>query len=587
MKWQIVNDDLLTKWGKNVNPKFPLPEYPRPNFQREKWINLNGIWDYAITKRNNYSTFIDKGEIVVPFPIESALSGVRRLLKPDENLIYVRDFEISSSWTNGKVILHFGAVDWQARVFVNSNYIGSHKGGYTPFSFDISKYVLFDESNTLEVHVFDPTNKGRQERGKQVLKPWAVFYTAVSGIWQTVWLEYVPEVHVESITITPKVDSNSVIISNFCSNANVTNYEICYSVFFKGRKIEERASKINSSETIKLSNIHLWSPKDPNLYDLEVELVKQNETLDRVKSYFGVRKIEYKKDENGILRFYLNNEKIFMFGVLDQGYWPDGLYTAPTDEALLFDIKKAKELGFNTIRKHIKVEPLRWYYHCDREGMLVWQDFPNGGSLWAGILSMFTGKKINFKFGRKKESIKSQFYKETTEIVRSLYNFPSIVVWVPFNEGWGQFETRKVTDYVRTLDFTRLIDSASGWVDKGCGDIADIHDYLGPAIPKNDKKRVLALGEFGGLGLVIEDHVWKNAKPWAYKIMKNKDDFLKKYEEIINKTLEMTKKGLSAAIYTQITDVEKEVNGLLTYNRLQKVKEEKLRNINEKLSNLY
>jgi len=494
---------------------------------------------------------------------------------------------IPSSWTNGRIILHFGAVDWQARVFVNSNFIGENKGGYFPFSFDITKFVCLNDTNTLEIHVFDPTNKGRQERGKQVLKPWAVFYTAVSGIWQTVWLEYVPKVYIESITITPKVDSNSILITNFCTSANVTDFEIRYSIFFKGKKIEERNSKVNSSETIKLPNIHLWSPKEPNLYDLEVELVKRNETLDKVKSYFGVRKIEYKKDENGYFRFYLNNEKTFMFGVLDQGYWPDGLYTAPTDEALLFDIKKAKELGFNTIRKHIKVEPLRWYYHCDKEGILVWQDFPNGGSLWAGILSMFTGKRINFEFGRKKESIKSQFYKEITSIVKTLYNFPSIIVWVPFNEGWGQFETRKVTDYVRTLDFTRLIDSASGWVDKGCGDIADIHKYLGPGIPKDDKKRVLALGEFGGLGLVIEDHIWKNAKPWAYKIMKNKDDFLKKYEEVINKTLELAEKGLSAAIYTQITDVEKEVNGLLTYDRLQKIKIEKLKKINEKLSNLY
>ena len=302
MNWTFISDNLLTRWSKIVNPKKPLPENPRPNFQRKKWINLNGLWDFAITKRNDYSNFIEKGEILVPFPIESALSGVRRLLKPDENLIYVRDFEISSSWTNGKVILHFGAVDWQARVFVNSNYIGSHKGGYTPFSFDISKYVLFDESNTLEVHVFDPTNKGRQERGKQVLKPWAVFYTAVSGIWQTVWLECVPEVHVESITITPKVDTSSVIISNFCSSANVKDFEICYSIFYKGKKIEERKSKINSSEIIKLSNAYLWSPKEPNIYDLEIELIKENETIDKVTSYFGLRKIEYKKDENGYFR---------------------------------------------------------------------------------------------------------------------------------------------------------------------------------------------------------------------------------------------------------------------------------------------
>ncbi|MHA1399079.1 MAG: glycoside hydrolase family 2 protein [Candidatus Heimdallarchaeaceae archaeon] len=584
--WKVIEDNLLTKWAKKVDPVLPFPEYPRPQFKRKEWLNLNGIWDFSIKEIRKSSEEIDVGKILVPFPIESALSGVKKSLKPKHHLWYKRTFEIPENWKGKNILLHFGAVDWETSVWVNDVYMGSHKGGYTPFPFDITEAIDYEGTNSLSVRVWDPTNKGRQERGKQTLKPWLVFYTAISGIWQTVWLEPVPKTSISSAIYTSDIDAETLDIRVICKNIREED-KIELTIKEKGKEILTEQIEHNSKSSLHLPNLKLWSPKNPFLYDLSIEIIRDGETIDAVESYFAMRKISYGRDNNGFLRFELNNEPLFLYGILDQGYWPDGLYTAPTDEALRFDIEITKKLGFNFIRKHIKVEPLRWYHHCDTLGMLVWQDIPNGGSVIAGILGYFFGGKIGFKFGRYKKAVREQYFKELRKIIRTLYNVPSIIVWVPFNEGWGQFATRKVTQLVRELDSSRLIDSVSGWVDKKVGDIHDIHKYPGPAVPKIKDKRLAVLGEFGGLGLADEKHMWKNIRPWAYRIYKTKEELFDKYAELITKTKDLIlRKGLSAAVYTQITDVEKEVNGLLTYDRETKLDVEKIRKLNQELISL-
>ncbi len=586
-QWKIIDDNLITKWAKKVDVNCPLAEYPRPQLRREEWLNLNGLWNYKVVKRNKDQKIKAEGKILVPFAIESALSGVKRKLLPNELLIYSRTFVLPDKWKNKKVVLNFEAVDWEAKVHVNGAFVGSHKGGYTPFSFNITDFITFDGDNKLEIIVWDPTDKEHQERGKQSLKPWLVFYSGISGIWQTVWIEAVPFNHIDTVAITPKVDSKEVVIETFVKDAKNIDNKVLISIYDQSNTvIAEKKANINSNAIIEIPEPFLWEPNDPYLYSVELSYGSNNNEQDVVKSYFGMRKISYRKYADK-LRFELNNEPIFLYGTLDQGYWPDGLYSAPTDEALKYDIEITKELGFNLIRKHIKVEPRRWYYHADTLGMLVWQDFPNGGSEKAGILSYLTGGKVLFTYGRWKKEVRDNYYREITSIIRTLYNFPSIIAWIPFNEGWGQFETKRVTDYIRILDNTRLIDSASGWVDKKCGDIKDIHKYVGPAIPKLDHKRVPVLGEFGGLGLLVEDHYWKGLKPWAYKTYNTEEELFANYSKLIDRLIPLIEKGLGAAIYTQLTDVEREMNGLLTYDRIPKLEKEKIKEKNKLLFNFF
>jgi beta-galactosidase/beta-glucuronidase len=582
--WSPVGDQILTRWAKDVDPKLPLPEYPRPQFERKEWFNLNGLWDYAICPKDVFEVKDFDGKILVPFPIESALSGVGKKLHPNETLWYHRKFQILDNWKGKKIILHFGAVDWESRIWINKNKIGDHKGGYTPFEFDISD-SLNDGENEITISVWDPTDKGKQERGKQSLNPKNIFYTAVSGIWQTVWLEPVPKTYLERIYIKTDIDNGTVSIQSVVKNPESNDYLEAEIINDKNQDSFGKC-EVNQEINIKIRSPKLWSPDDPFLYSIKFLIKRGNETLDEVSSYFGMRKVTLSDGEKGIVRIKFNNEKFFQFGTLDQGYWPDGLYTAPTDEALKYDIHITKELGFNMIRKHVKVEPARWYYHCDKLGILVWQDMPNGGFI-SPILEPLNAKEykeIIKKTGRNTEE-KQNYYNELSSMIKSLYNFPSIIVWVPFNEGWGQFETEEVTKRVKQQDPFRLVDSASGWYDYSytLGDIYDMHRYPNPLLPDINKAnlRALVVGEFGGLGLEVESHMWITTEKFFYRNFEDSSKLTKRYERLIRKVNSLREDGLSAAIYTQITDVEGENNGLLTYDRdVIKIDQKKLRDLN-------
>ncbi|MBD3229268.1 MAG: beta-galactosidase [Candidatus Lokiarchaeota archaeon] len=565
--WKIIGDRLITRWANKVDPNNPLPAHPKPQLKRDEWFNLNGLWDYAIVPKNHSDVSEFDGKILVPFPVESPISGVKKTLRPKDRLWYRRYFSIPSSWSGRKVLLHFGAVDFRATVYLNNIKLGIHEGGYTPFTFEISQYL--QDINELKISVWDPTGKGCQERGKQLLRNFLIYYTAVSGIWQTVWLEPVNNIYIENLKLKTDIE-NEILEVHIKIAGNISNIRSRIIIKDPNNKIiNSNIFHIEDKIQLDVPDTILWSPENPYLYNLEIELLKDDIIVDKIESYFGMREISIKKDSNEITRIYLNNKSIFQYGVLDQGYWPDGLYTAPTEDALKYDIEIAKELGFNMIRKHVKIEPALWYYHCDKLGMLVWQDMPNGGRYLFII-----GKKRNKK-------CKKIYYKTLKSMINLLYNSPSIVVWVPFNEGWGQFETAQVTDFIRNYDSNRLIDSASGWKDRKVGDIKDIHAYPGPKIPKLEDKRVAVLGEFGGLGLKIDDHVWKNKKfKWSYKKSKDSKTMETKYTNLVSDLKPLKKIGLSAAVYTQITDVEGEINGLITYDReVIKIDKEKIRKL--------
>ena len=432
--WEKVQGVLATQWCDDVNPESPIPDYPRPQFKRENWLNLNGLWDYCILSKASSKPENYEGKILVPFAVESALSGVKRKLKPNQIIWYRRIFDIPDAWKEQDIILHFGAVDWDTKIWVNGEYVGEHRGGYVPFSFEVSRYIKFRGENEIIVSVWDPTNKGRQERGKQRLNPKLIFYTAVSGIWDTVWLEPVPRSRIDRIFLVPDIDNSKLNIKPIFNNFKGTD-KIIVNIKSKGKSVTKAIFKDEGPFVIDIPNQRLWSPEDPFLYDLVLELKRKNETIDKVESYFGMRKISIMNDKDGFPRFALNNTILFQYGVLDQGYWPDGLYTAPIDEALKYDIELALKFGFNMIRKHVKIEPSRWYYHCDKLGMLVWQDMPNGGSFWAGAIGFLLGKKLSSKYGRYKKSVRKQYYSELKEMIDYLHNHPSIVVWVTFNEA--------------------------------------------------------------------------------------------------------------------------------------------------------
>ena len=573
-EWEPVKGEIMTRWVKDVKPEIPLPEYPRPQLEREEWLNLNGLWNYAICPINRESIDSYDGKILVPFPVESALSGVKRKLTPKQKIWYQQFFSIPKNWNGKRIILHFGAVDWEATVWVNYKEVGSHKGGHVPFSFDITDFLNDSGENELNVSVLDPTNKGEVERGKQSLKPKMIKYTAVSGIWQTVWLEPVSNSYIESLRMVPDIDNQTLSLTAKIINANAED-TLEISVLDEKKEINSIIGEPNKQIVIKIPNPKLWDTKNPFLYDISIKLMRDGQVFDDVSSYFGMRKINVKEDKNGVKRLALNNEILFQYGTLDQGYWPDGLYTAPTDEALKYDIEITMELGFNMIRKHVKVEPARWYYHCDKLGMLVWQDMPNGGKM------TYVSMVMNMLFKKEKNRSKSNFYNELEEMIETLYNHPCIVVWVPFNEGWGQFDTEKTTNKVKMQDPHRLVNEASGWFNRGSGDICDCHQYVGPCYPKDVQDRVAVCGDFGGLGFKVENHMWNKKFRFVYKKFDNVEDMTSTYGELITKLIAFKEKGLSAGIYTQITDIEGEVNGLLTYDReIIKMKLDMIREIN-------
>lgn len=588
-QWKPAGDKILTSWGEQLDPNNVHQEYPRPQLKRQdNWQNLNGLWKYKITdKSQNQAPTTWDGDILVPFAVESALSGVGKRLNKDQALWYNSEVTLTKKQKKGDhVLLHFGAVDWQCDVYVNGKHIGRHEGGFDPFSFEITDALKKGKKQDVAIRVWDPTSDGPQPRGKQINDPHGIWYTPVSGIWQTVWLENVPQTYIVSTKQTPNVDAGVLEVSAIVESTQ-SGDQLVIEAYDQGKKISETTVDASQSAKLTVPNAELWSPSNPKLYDLAVKVLRKGKVVDKIDSYFAMRKIERKADSKGIMRMALNDEFLFQYGPLDQGWWPDGLHTAPSDEALKFDLIKTKEMGFNMIRKHIKVEPARWYRHCDSLGILVWADMPSGdlgGNNW----DMQPGKVSNGIHDKERSAESEAYYrKEWKAIMDALHNFPSIVVWVPFNEAWGQFKTKEITEWTMKYDPSRLVNSASGGNFAFVGDILDIHNYPDAAMPDArlfGDKYVLALGEFGGLGLPVDGHTWQQKDNWGYQSFKNAEELQKRYEEVISNLTALISRGLSAGVYTQTTDVEVETNGLMTYDRkVIKIPEATLKNIHQKL----
>ncbi len=581
-QWQPAGDKIKTRWATEIDVNNVLPEYPRPIMERAEWQNLNGLWNYAILPVGKQKPAGFEGEILVPFAIESSLSGVQKRVGRDNELWYQREFTVPAKWKNNKVLLHFGAVDWKADVWVNDVKVGQHTGGYTPFSFDITP-ALASGKNTLVVKVWDSTDQGYQPRGKQVNKPEGIWYTPVTGIWQTVWLEPVPETYIEDLKITPNIDNNTLKVQALTNVASATQkVEV---IIKEGDKIVATSQAINNQpvEIIMPENVKLWSPDSPYLYDVEVVLWNGSKQLDKVDSYAAMRKYSTHRDDKGIVRLQLNNKDLFQFGPLDQGWWPDGLYTAPTDEALEYDIIKTKDFGFNMIRKHVKVEPARWYTHCDRHGIIVWQDMPSGdrGPGW-NSRDYFKGPESM----RTAES-EANYRKEWKEIMDYLYSYPSIGVWVPFNEAWGQFKTVEIVEWTKQHDPSRLVNPASGGNHYPVGDMLDLHQYPAPQLYLYDAQRSTVLGEYGGIGWANKEHLWEPNRNWGYVQFNSSKEVTDEYVKYAEELKQLIRQGFSAAVYTQTTDVEVEVNGLMTYDRkLVKIDEERVKKVNQEICNI-
>ncbi|MFA6801156.1 MAG: sugar-binding domain-containing protein [Acholeplasmataceae bacterium] len=582
---------LYTPWGQELDKTNVLSEYPRPQMKRDSYLNLNGYWDYAIYKNEITSNF--DGKILVPFSPESVLSGVSQFVTPDDYLHYHRTVVLPNDFLKERIILHFGAIDQEAKIYINNQFVIHHLGGFISFQIDITDYIKGNEFD-IYIIVRDITDTSYRQTGKQRIKRGGIFYTPQSGIWQTVWLESVLKEYIKDYTITIDYDTSKVFFKL------VTNHEIKdlikIKIFFKDKLILEQEFN-DFSFSIYLEDKKSWTPDNPNLYDFEI-IYKQ----DIVKGYFGMRKFERVLDEFNKMRFYLNNEPYFLSGVLDQGYYPDGLLTPPSDMAMIYDIQTMKDLGFNLLRKHIKIEPLRWYYHCDRIGMIVWQDMINGSArkdmIFHGGLALANihlSDKNYCLFGRKSIEGRKQYQIELDEMLNHLKNVTSIATWVPFNEAWGQFDSLSIAKHVLKTDSTRLIDHASGWSDQKGGDYYSRHIYFKKIkfSQKNAKKRILALTEFGGYSLMLQEHSYHPEKVFGYK----KFDTIQSLEDAVchlyeTEVLPEIDKGLSVLIYTQLSDVEDEVNGLLTYDRkILKIDADKLIDINKKLNqrfnNLY
>ncbi|WP_308762074.1 sugar-binding domain-containing protein [uncultured Bacteroides sp.] len=578
-QWKMVDGKIRTQWAEQVTPENVWPEYPRPIMEREDWKNLNGLWDYAIVERGKHMPATFDGQILVPFAAESALSGVGKTVGAEKELVYRRSFDIPSSWKGKKVLLHFGAVDWKTDVWVNGVKVGSHTGGFTPFSFDITE-ALQGRENTLMVKVWDPTDQGYQPRGKQVSRPEGIWYTPVTGIWQTVWLEPVSESYIQDLRITPDIDHSLLSVQAVVNEA--TSKDLVEVKVFDGRKLVAQGKSING-ECVQIEmpeDVKLWSPDSPFLYTLKITLKQGGKVKDEVASYAAMRKYSSRRDANGIVRLELNNQPLFQFGPLDQGWWPDGLYTAPTDEALRYDIQKTKDFGFNMIRKHIKVEPARWYTYCDQMGIIVWQDMPSGdrNPEWQNR-KYFEGTEM-------KRSAESEacYRKEWKEIMDALYSYPCIATWIPFNEAWGQFKTPEIVEWTKQYDPTRLVDPASGGNHYTCGDMLDLHNYPAPELYLYDAQRATVLGEYGGIGWVVPEHIWEPDRNWGYIQFNSSKEVTDEYVKYAEQLYNLIPRGFSAAVYTQTTDVEVEVNGLMTYDRkVIKVDEKRVKAINRKL----
>jgi len=562
--------ELKTRWTDKVDTECPLPEYPRPQLVRNDWQNLNGRFDYTFTSLTDSFPTAYSGEIIVPFAPESYLSGVGKAPGDDEYLWYRKKFTLDRCFEEKKTILHFGAVDYKCKVFINRGLVGEHTGGYVPFSFDITEYIT-DGENELIVQVYDPTDSSWQDRGKQVKESKGFWYTSTSGIWQTVWLEPVNDTYIKNIKLTPDVDSSEIKIETFFDG------EATIKAIIKNEDSIIFAGEISNNESIKIKNPKLWCPEEPFLYDVAIALCSEDgRILDAVSSYFGMRKFSVGYDDKGIPRLFLNNKPYFQNGLLDQGYWSDGGLTAPCDEAMIFDIKAMKELGFNMLRKHIKVEPHRWYYHCDRIGMIVWQDMVSGANnidmLLVGVLPNVYVRKIkdnNYKwFGVENEECREEHEKNIYATIDNLYNFPSIGCWVPFNEAWGQFDAKRIAEQMKEYDPTRFVDHASGWHDQGGPDFKSVHQYILPVVTPKADGRPFVLSEFGGYSRIIENHVWNRKKSFGYVMFKTKDKLTAAYKRLFeHQIIPKIKKGLSATVYTQVSDVEFEVNGIFTYDR--------------------
>lgn len=583
---------LKTRWADLVNEDNVLAEYPRPNLVRDSYYNLNGKWDYCINKSKEAEGY--DGQILVPYSPETLLSGVKRTVGPDDYLHYRKKFVLPEGFAKDRVILHFGSVDQECEVYLNEKLLGEHKGGYSTFSFDITE-VLKEQENELKVVVRDWTEKKPHARGKQRYERTklmsSLFYTCQSGIWKTVWMESVASEYIEKVKITPKYDEKAVEV--FVKTQGSTE-KAAVQIWDGEILLKEETVCVNQSAEIEIGDFKAWTPDTPHLYDMKITY-----NQDEVKSYFGMRKFHVEKDKKGILRFFMNNKPFFFNGILDQGYWPESLLTPPTDEALKYDIVKLKELGYNTIRKHIKVEPERFYYHCDKLGMVVWQDMPNGGGDYnmffvAYMTNVFEcvargTKDSHYKlFKREDAEGRAQYYRDLESMVEQLYNYPSIAVWVPFNEGWGQFDASKATALIRKMDKTRFVNEACGWFDQQGGDMFSIHNYLRKLKCKPKEDRVVALTEYGGYAYPVKGHL-ACEKEFGYKAYKSKEELTANYRRLWNEEIYPNlEKGLCSAIYTQTSDIEEEINGIMTYDRDEvKFIEKELQDLNQKLYELF
>ena len=578
-QWSPAGERIKTQWAEQIDPNSVLPEYPRPIMERSEWQNLNGLWQFAVINKGEAMPESYEEDILVPFAVESSLSGVGRRVSDRQELVYCRTFEVPSAWRNRQILLHFGAVDWKADVWVNDVKVGSHTGGFTPFSFDITP-ALVKGANKLVVRVWDPTDSSYQPTGKQKSNPKGIWYTPVSGIWQTVWMEPVGKKYMENLRIVPDIDRNVLTVRAQVKGA-ADNDMIEVNVYDEGKLVA--AGKSINGETAEIAmpkDVKLWSPDSPFLYDLKVTLKNGGKMEDEVESYAAMRKFSTGRDKDGIVRLRLNNKPLFQYGPLDQGWWPDGLYTAPTDEALVYDVQKTKDFGFNMIRKHIKVEPARWYTHCDRLGIIVWQDMPSGDTnpQWQRT-NYFNGvEKV-----RTPES-EACYRKEWKEIMDYLYSNPCVGVWVPFNECWGQFKTEEITEWTKSYDPSRIVNPASGGNHYHCGDILDLHNYPQPEMYLYDGTRATVLGEYGGIGRVIKGHLWEENRNWGYVQFNTSEEATDEYVKYSNQLYDMVKQGFSAAVYTQTTDVEMEINGLMTYDRkVIKLDEARVREANQRV----
>ncbi|MGD2218418.1 MAG: chitobiase/beta-hexosaminidase C-terminal domain-containing protein, partial [Gemmatimonadales bacterium] len=553
-RWEPANLRLATRWTGDVSPANARVEYPRPMLRRADWLSLNGLWDYAITARAAEPSAYD-GQILVPYPVESALSGVADTVGQSRTLWYQRSFEVPDDWSAGRLLLHFEAVDWEARVWVNGQAMGQHRGGYDPFSFDITAALHEGATQSLTVAVWDPTDAGTQPRGKQVRDPGGIFYTSVTGIWGTVWLEPIPLAAITDYRVTPDIDAGRVTIVVEADAGQ--DYLAEVTVLADATAVATDSGPIGGPITIPISAPHLWTPDDPFLYDLEIRLLRDGETVDATEGYFGMRNVSVGPDENGVTRLLLNKRFVFQSGTLDQGYWPDGLYTAPTEQAMVYDLEMTKAMGFNMLRKHVKVEPRTFYSWCDHLGLLVWQDMPN-----ANIPLESRGSDT-----ADDPEATAQFESELIGVISTLRNHPSIVMWVPFNEGWGQYDSQRIAELVRATDPTRLVNHASGWYDHGVGDVVDRHHYPDPQPPEPEAERAAVQGEFGGLGFNIGGHTW-HEEGWGYDLFRDRESLTQRFEDFFQIIqAAAAEHGLSASVYTQTTDIESENNGLMTYDR--------------------